>query len=147
MDPRPTVHSVAERVIAADPTQVWALLGNPDRLSEWSGLVMVGYMGTELPKPGHVVFVQRRRVGAKPKRLEVESWEAGAEIRCLVHTTEQPTQFVLAIRPEIEPSSIATRVRLTQRSAVPPSVQGAAAWWMTRQLDRMLDRIARAVQS
>ena len=147
MGVRPAVRSVAERVIAADPAQVWALLGNPDRLSEWSGLEMVGYMGTELPKPGHVVFVQRRRVGAKPKRLEVESWEAGAEIRCLVHTTNQPTQFVVAIRPQIEPASIATHVRLTQRSAVPASVQGAAAWWVTRRLDRMLDRIAGAVQS
>ncbi|MCP3998058.1 MAG: SRPBCC family protein [bacterium] len=147
MAPRPTVVSSSERLIAVDPTQVWALLANPDRLSEWSGLTMVGYMGTELPKPGHVVFVQRRRVGAKPKRLEVESWEAGAGIRCLVHTTDQATRFELAIRPQIEPSSISTRVRLTQRSAVPSFVQGAAAWWMARRLDRMLDRIARAVQS
>jgi uncharacterized protein YndB with AHSA1/START domain len=144
MDGRRTV-VVAERVIDADPTRVWSLLADPERIAEWAGLALVGYMGTELPRPGQSVFVKRRRPWSRPRRLEIENWDAGAGIRCVVHTGQSPTSFDISIHPEVESERIETKVRLTQRSAVPRYAEVAAAWWIERQLERKLDRVEEAV--
>ena len=98
-------------------------------------------MGTELPQTGQSVFVRRRRWGAKPRRVEIESWDAGAGIKCLVYTEPEPTGFELTIHPEVEPGQIWTKVRLTQRSPVPAYLEAVARWWVDRQLERKLDRI------
>ncbi len=52
------VLAAAERVFDADPANVWAMIADPSRVGEWAGVVMVGYMGTELPKVGHNLFVR-----------------------------------------------------------------------------------------
>ncbi len=147
MAERRTVVSIAERVIASDPARVWSLLANPERLVEWAGLVTVGYMGTELPQAGHNIFVKRKRGRGEPRRVEIESWDAGAGIRCLVHTEPAPTGFELTIHPEVESDHIETTVRLKQRFDVSPAIVPVAAWWVTRQLEEKLDRIERAVRA
>ena len=146
MTGRQAIVSVGERVIDADPAVVWSLLANPERIAEWSGLVLVGYMGTELPQAGQNVFVKRRSHWAKPKRVEIKSWDAGAGIKCVVHTTPETTGFDLTIHPEVEPEAIATRVRLTQRSSVAGYTRALAAWWVDKQLEGKLDRIERAAR-
>ena len=146
MAERRAVVSVAQRVIDSDPAQVWSLLANPERVAEWAGLVTVGYMGTELPRAGQVVFVKRRFARGEPRRVEIESWDAGAGIRCLIHTNPDPTGFELTIHPEVESDRIETTVRLKQRFTTPPSLVPVASWWVTRQLERKLDRIERAVR-
>ncbi len=145
MAERRAVVSIAERVIQSDPARVWSLLADPERVAEWAGLVTVGYMGTELPQAGHHVFV-KRKYGRQPRRVEIESWNAGAGIRCLVHTEPDPTEFELTIHPEVESDHIETTVRLRQRVSVTPALVLAASWWVARQLERKLDRIERAVQ-
>lgn len=147
MSERQTVISIAERLIDADPTRVWALLANPERVADWAAVTMVGYLGTELPQTGQSVFVQGRGRRAKPKRVEIESWDAGAGIKCIVHTEPQPTGFELTIHPEVEHESITTRVRLVQRSHVPAYLQVGARWWVNRQLTRKLDRIERVCRA
>ncbi len=147
MAERRAVVSVAERVIASDPARVWSLLADPERLVEWAGMVTVGYMGTELPEAGHVVFVKRKRGRGEPRRVEIESWDAGAGIRCLVHTEPEPTGFELTIHPEVESDHIETKVSLRQRFKVTPALAPVAAWWVTRQLEQKLDRIELAVQT
>ncbi len=145
MAERRAVLAVAERVIDSDPAQVWSLLANPERVAEWAGLVTVGYMGTELPQTGHNVFVKRKYGRREPKRVEIESWDAGAGIRCLVHTEPEPTGFELTIHPEVESDRIETTVRLKQRFHVAPALVAVGSWWVTRQLEKKLDRIEKAV--
>ncbi len=141
---------VAERVLAADPARVWALVANPERIGEWAGLAMVGYMGTELPKTGQSVFVRstRWRRLAKVRRVEVEAWDAGARVSCLVHTdgSAAAARFELAIHPEVARDAIATTVRLVQRVNVPVVAHVLARWWVEMELNRKLDKIAQAVQ-
>ncbi len=147
MSGRQTVISIAERVIEADPTRVWSLLANPERIADWAAVSMVGYLGTELPRTGQSVFVQGRGRRAKPKRLEIETWDAGSGIKCIVHTEPEPTRFELTIHPEVQHESILTRVRLAQRSRVPGYLQVAARWWVDRQLAQKLDRIERVCRT
>ncbi len=145
MSERATIASIAERVIDLDPTRVWALVADPARLGEWAGVVTVGYMGTELPQPGQRVFV-RSRLGPFPgrqHRIEIESWQAGSAVSCLVAAAGEPTKFDLMISPRVEPDHIATRVRLEQRSEVPSWAKSLARWWIDMRLRRMLNRIER----
>ena len=138
---RQEIVSVAERLVAADPTLVWSLLANPERISDWAGLRMVGYLGTELPQAGQSVFVEGQGPRAKSRRVEIEAWDAGTGIKCIVHTEPEPTGFELTIYPEVQHGSIATRVRLVQRSHVVGWMAPGVRWWIDRQLERKLDRI------
>ena len=142
---RQTVMSVAERVIAADPTQVWALVADPGRIPDWAGVRLVGYMGTELPQVGQSIFIRSRLWRAEPRRVEIESWDAGAGNKCLVHGGDEPIGFELTIHPEVGTRRIDTTVRLVQRSPVAAFLQASARGWVDRQLLRKLDRIEKAV--
>jgi len=139
----------AERAIAADPSRVWALVANPERVGDWAGVTVVGYMGTELPKSGQSLFVRSSRWGrsAKTRRVEIEAWDAGARVRCAIHsdTSAPPTEFEIEIRPEVSHDGIATTVRLIQRTDVPGAALAFARWRADRQLNRRLDRIAKVV--
>lgn len=141
---------VAERVLDADPALVWALIANPDRVGEWAGVTMLGYMGTELPEAGQSVFVRASRWGklAKTRRVEIEAWDAGASVRCLVHIDRSPAKvgFEVTIHPEVAHDGIATTIRLVQRMDVPGAAVVVARWWIDMQLKRKLDRIAKVVQ-
>jgi len=137
------VAATVERVLDVDPAAVWALVANPERLSDWAGLEMVGYLGTEMPRPGHIVFV--RRASREPVRVEIESWDAGTGISCLVHAGSEPTRFRMELHPEVGRGSIATRIRLQQKSPVRPYLSAGAQWWIERRLISKLKRIERAV--
>lgn len=137
----------AERLIDADPSRVWALVADPERLREWAGVATVGYMGTELPKPGQRVFV-RTRLGVLPgrqRRVEIESWQAGSAVTCLVETAATPTRFDMKIAPRLEPERIETQVSLVVHAEVPVWLDVAGGWWGEMRLRRMLNRIARVV--
>jgi hypothetical protein len=137
----------AQRVLDADPSRVWALVADPERLADWAGVVTVGYMGTELPKPGQRVFVKPRRVPGRRRRVEIESWRAGSAVSCVVTSGAVPTHYSLDVEPEIEQGRITTRIRLRQRSEVPAWLGPVAKWLTDMRLQRMLDRIARVVAS
>lgn len=143
---RRTVASSAERVIDADPSRVWALVADPARLGEWAGVVAVGYMGTELPKPGHRVFVRTRRgiFPGRRHRVDIETWEAGSAVSCVVDADRAPTRFKVVIHPHVEHDQITTRVRLEQRCEVLPLLSPFARPWLESRLHRMLDRIGKA---
>jgi hypothetical protein len=148
MGQRDRIAAVAEAVIEADPTRVWSLVANPERIADWAGFELVGYMGTELPKPGQSIFLspQRRLHRGEPRRVEIEGWDAGARITCVVHTEPDRTGFELTIHPQVEPDSIATRIRLVQRSYVPIVLKIAAQRWLERRLMVKIDRIRKAVE-
>ncbi len=144
------VLAAAERVFDADPANVWAMIADPSRVGEWAGVVMVGYMGTELPKVGHNLFVRPlwwRRL-ARTRRVEIEAWDAGAKVRCRIHDNRwfAPIGFELSVRSEVVDDGIATRVRLVQRMDVAPPIAGVVGWWADQQLRRRMNRIGRAVQ-
>jgi carbon monoxide dehydrogenase subunit G len=134
-------------MIDADPSRVWALVADPERLREWAGVVTVGYMGTELPKPGQRVFV-RSRIGllrGRQRRVEIESWKAGSAVSCALDGRSTPTRFDLRIEPEMRPQRIATQIRLDVHAEVSAWAEVAAGWWIEMRLRRMLNRIARTV--
>jgi uncharacterized protein YndB with AHSA1/START domain len=144
---RAAITSIAERVIDSDPTRVWALVADPARLGEWAGVGIVGYMGTELPKKGQHVFVKGKLgpFSGRQHKVEIESWQAGSAVSCVVAAAGEPTRFDLMISPRVEPEHIATRVRLEQRSEVTSWLGPLAHWWMELRLRRMLNRIERTV--
>lgn len=148
MSRRKQIVSVAEHIVDADPTSVWSLVADPERIAEWAGLRLVGYMGTELPRSGHNVFVVRKRplLKGRPRRVEIESWDAGSGIHCVVHTEPEITGFELTIHPEVESDAILTRVRLVQRTHVPAALRGLAQRWIVHSLIVKLERIGRAVK-
>ena len=144
---RRLVIAAVERVIGADPTKVWALVADPDLIGEWAGVETVGYMGTELPKPGQSVFVRRSRirVGAKTRRVEITDWDAGTTVTCLVETDRSAIRFEIGIRPEVMRDQIMTRVRLTQRVETSSGVAPLVGWLLRRSLNKKLGRIEKAV--
>ena len=146
MSERRTVRSSAERVIDADPSRVWALVADPARLSEWAGVVTVGYMGTELPKPGQRIFVKTLRslLPGRHHRVDIEKWQAGSAVSCVIDADRASIRFEVAIRPLVEREQIVTQVRLAQRSETASYLALFTQWRQDSRLDRMLDRIDKA---
>lgn len=70
----------------ADPSAVWALVADPERISEWAPVHQVGFMGTELPEVGHSFFLTLRKKteAARAMRFEIAEWEAGHRYRCSI---------------------------------------------------------------
>lgn len=151
-DSAKTVHvfSSVERVLEADPARVWMLVADPSRVGEWAAVATVGYMGTELPREGQVVFVRTRRWQrpAAARRIEVEEWEAGARYRCVL----QPSRLVpratldVEIHPEPAGDTVATRVKLIQRMEARSPAASGVQWLVDRRLLKLLDRIDRAAR-
>lgn len=147
-----TVHvfSSAERVLAADPARVWMLVADPSRAGEWAAAATVGYMGTELPKQGQVIFVRTRRWQrpSAARRVEVEEWEAGSRYRCALQPTRMVPEATLEVEIHPEPTgeSVATRIRLVQRMEARSQAATAVQWVVDRKLARLLDRIERATR-
>ncbi len=131
------------------PSAVWALLANPSRVGEWTGLRTVGYMGTELPSVGQVVFVAGRLVSSRrARRVEILDWEAGHRYRCALPDRRLFTErrFEVAVTAEVEPGGAAARVELAYGAEV---VAWLATPWRVvaaRRLGRMLDRTERALR-
>lgn len=146
MDGHQSVASIVDRVIDVDPSRVWALVADPERLREWAGVVTVGYMGTELPKPGQKVFVRSGRplLGRRQRRVEIESWQAGSAVACVVESRFGPVRFDLIIKPRVESGGIETQVEIMEQVEVAPILTAAARQWMDWHLGRVLRRIARA---
>ena len=144
------VLSSAESVLAADPAQVWMLVADPSRVGEWAALETIGYMGTELPRQGQVLFVRTRRWQrpAAARRVEVEEWEAGSRYRCVLEPSRSVNAATLevVIHPEPTGEVVATRIRLMQRMEAKPQAARMVQWIVDRRLERMLDRIERATR-
>lgn len=136
----------SERVLPVDPSLVWALVADPSRAGEWAAVETVGYMGTELPKPGQALFVKRRWRGeSRAHRVEIEDWEAGTSYRCKVATPllAEPLVFSLEVKSEVTGSGIGTRIRIDERMELPRSAAALIRWYEQRAIERRLDRIAR----
>ncbi|MCP4309055.1 MAG: SRPBCC family protein [bacterium] len=136
---------VAERMVTADPARVWALIADPSRVAEWAGVAMVGYMGTELPKPGQTVFVRRGRFG-KTWRVNIDAWDAGSSVRCLLESdkSEGVVRFELAIHPQVTADAIVTKVRLSQRMEASRPFGRLVHTLVASELNKKIDRIAKA---
>ncbi len=138
---------IAERVLEADPAQIWTLVADPGRVGEWAAVETVGFMGSELPKTGHVVFVRTRRWQrpSRARRIEVEQWEAGSRYRCKLQPTRlvKAASFDVEVHPEVTSGGVATRVKLTQRVEAPTAAAGILRWYFDRRLETTLDRIER----
>lgn len=146
MDGRRSIAAIVDRVIDVDPSRVWALVADPERLGEWAGVVAAGYMGTELPKSGQKVFVRARNplLGRKQRRVEIESWQAGSAVSCVVESRLGPIRFDLVIKPRVETGGIETQVEIMEQMEVSPVLAPVAQRWMDWRLNRMLARISRA---
>ncbi|MEA2002441.1 MAG: SRPBCC family protein [Actinomycetota bacterium] len=138
-----------ERVFSADPTRVWALVADPARVGEWAAVEAVGYLGTELPKVGQIVFIRTRRWQSPThaRRVEIEAWDAGSGYRCNVEIGRVATSisFELRVIPEVTGDGVVSRVRLAQRLELPPAYVSLLRRHLSRQLERKLDRIGRVV--
>ena len=150
-DPRRThVLCTADRVLEADPARVWMLVADPARVDEWAAVATVGFMGTELPKSGQVVFVCTRRWQRRgsARRVEIEDWEAGARYSCKLgsYRLADDVQFGVEIHPEPAGEGVGTRIRLTQRMEAAPQLARWLQAYGNRRLQRLIDRIERATQ-
>ena len=149
--PRRThVLCTAERVLDADPARVWMLVADPARVGEWAAVAAIGFMGTELPKSGHVVFVRTRhwQRSRSARRVEVEEWDAGAGYSCKLgsYRLADDVTFGVEIRPEPAGEGVGTRVKLTQRMETVPQLASWLQSYVDRRLQRLIDRIDRATQ-
>lgn len=141
---------VAERLISADPARVWALVADPMRAGEWAAFDVVGYMGTELPKTGQIVFLRTRRwrPGPRSRRVEVQHWEAGSRYRCEVQADgRKPVCFEIGVTPEATGGEIVTRVRVSQRMELTGSFPWILRRYVARHLERLLDRIEKVLNT
>ena len=135
-------------MVAADPTSVWALIADPGRVGEWAAVTAVGYMGTELPRVGQVVFVKTSRwqTENRARRVVIDAWDAGTGYRCSIERVGKGTIcFEVTIKPEVSGAGIATRIRLSQRMSVAPLLIPLGRSVVRRRLLRRVDRIERAV--
>ena len=141
----------AERVLAVDPARVWALVADPGRTGEWAGFETIGYMGTELPKRGQVVFVRagRTRRQGSPRRVEIDAWEAGAGYSCKIEGGRWlgEMHYSVHIEPEVTAAEIRTQVRLEQRAAARRALAPVLRLYIARRLRRQLDAINRIAGS
>ena len=140
----------AERAVETDPAKVWMLVADPGRIDEWAAKGTVGFMGTELPKSGHVVYVRTRR-WQRPtaaRRIEVEEWDAGTGYRCKLgsYRLADDVTFGVEIHPEPAGSGVWTRIKLTQRLEAAPQMERLIRRYVNRRLHRLIDRIERATQ-
>jgi hypothetical protein len=144
------IHVTADRrVEGVDSARVWAFVADPANLERWAPVRSAGYIGTELPGVGHVVFLHRRR-DADPDRAwrcRIESWNAGSGVRCSLETpgAASDQEIDLVVGTEGTGSEPAASVRITYRGRVP---RGAAAIYRTRiaaMQRRAIERIFREV--
>lgn len=103
-----------------DSARVWALVADPERLGEWSGLHFASYMGTEIPGVGHAFFAGPTRDPKQALRFEIVDWEAGRRYRCdLGGSRFGEADIEISVAEEIGEAGVATRVELTHRADVP----------------------------
>ena len=140
----------AERIVEADPARVWMLVADPARVGEWAAVATVGFMGTELPKSGQVVFVRTRRWqrSRSARRVEVEEWDAGAGYSCKLgsYRLADDVTFGVEVRPEPAGEGVGTRIKLTQRMETSPQLATWLRAYVDRRLQRLIDRIERATR-
>jgi hypothetical protein len=136
--------------LESDPARVWTLVADPARVDEWAAAAMVGFMGTELPKSGHVVFLRTRRWQrpAAARRVEIEDWEAGEGYTCKLgsYRLARDVTFGVAIHPEPTGRGVGTRIKLTQRMETAPQLAKWLQYYASRRLRRLIERIERAAQ-
>jgi hypothetical protein len=131
------------------PSAVWALVANPSRVGEWAGRRAVGYMGTELPSVGQVVFVAGRLVpDRRARRVEILAWEAGHRYQCGLPDRRLSTErrFEVVVSAEVEPGAAAARIQLTLRAVVVSWIANPWRAVAARRLAKMLDRVERALR-
>jgi len=132
----------------SDPATVWALVADPSRLAEWTPLVVVGYMGRELPDAGAVFFAKgrRRRPDREALRYEYVEWVAGRSYRCAMPdgVLGQERELEVRVHAVLEDDGAHTTVQLIHRAEV--ARWGAAAYRVlaTRRIRRALEAILRA---
>ena len=126
------------------------LVADPARVGEWAAVGTVGFMGTELPKSGHVVFVRTRR-WQRPKsarRIEVKEWDAGTGYSCKLgsYRLADDVTFGVEIHPEPAGGGLGTRIKLTQRMETAPQLATWVRGYTNRRLRRLIDRIEQTTQ-
>lgn len=130
-----------------DPAAVWTLLADPSRIGEWAGVETVGYMGTELPAVGHIVFIKTGRFqkSAGARRVVVESWDAGTGFRCKVDGVRVVGDFVLEVRltSEVGHAARSALLEIRQAAEVPRRLEAVWRAWASHRVKRMLDRVGR----
>ena len=140
----------AERVVETDPARVWMLVADPARVGEWGAVAAIGFMGTELPKSGHVVFIRTRpwQRSQSARRIEIEEWDAGTGYSCKLgsYRFADDVTFGVAIHPEPAAGGVSTRIKLTQRMEAAPQLASWLQNHMNRRLERLIDRIERATK-
>ncbi len=126
------------------------LVADPARADEWAAVATVGYMGTELPKSGQVVFVRTRRWQrpSSARRVEIEEWEAGERYSCKLgsYRLAENVTFGVEIHPEPAGGGVGTRIKLTQRMEAAPQLAGWLQNYGNRRLQRLIAKVERATK-
>ncbi|MFQ5554662.1 MAG: SRPBCC family protein [Acidimicrobiia bacterium] len=104
----------------ADPARVWALVADPARAGEWTGLHAAGSMARELPTVGDAFYLTRRPESdpRRATRYQLVQWVAGRSYRCSMSSTRTASGRELEVRVHTDPLAVSTRVEIVLRADV-----------------------------
>ena len=131
----------------ADPARVWALIADPARAGDWTGLHVAGSMSRELPTPGDAFHLTRRR-GRDPRRAaryQLVRWVAGRSYRCAMPATTFASDRELEVRLHTDPMAAFTRVEIVLRAEVSRWARAPYKAVVLARLRAVLRRLARRV--
>lgn len=133
----------------ADPSAVWALVADPERISEWAPVHQVGFMGTELPAVGHAFFVTLRksRQPADALRFEIVEWEAGHRYRCTIQGSRlaEGERIDIIVTSEVDAGRPAANFELRYAADVPPWHVPIRRFEVRRRLHRAVEAVERII--
>lgn len=131
----------------ADPSAVWALVADPERIAEWAPVRQVGFMGTELPQVGHAFFVTLRKKAeaAGAMRFEITEWEAGHRYRCSIQGSRlvENEQIDIIVTSEVDEGRPAANFELRYSADGPAWLAPARRFVVRTRLHRAVESVAR----
>jgi hypothetical protein len=133
----------------ADPAAVWALVADPERISEWAPVHQVGFMGTELPAVGHSFFVTLRKGvdASKALRFEISEWDAGHRYRCTIQGSRvaEVEQIDVIVTSEVDEGRPAANFELRYAAEVPAWLAPIRRYEVRRRLHRAVESVERII--
>ena len=131
-----------------DPSAVWVIVGDLDRLPEWAP-VESAHWGGDLPQPDDT-FTMSALIGYRSHDLEcvVADWEAGRGYRVDVGGlpfTDGAAFLECRVESVIEAGGLGTEVKLQYAAQVSPWLVGVVRWGAQRRLGAALRKLRRRV--
>lgn len=133
----------------SDPSAVWALVADPERVAEWAPVHQVGFMGTELPQVGHSFFVTLRKKTepAGAMRFEITEWEAGHRYRCTIQGSRlvDNEQIDVIVTSEVDEGRPAANFELRYSADAPAWHAPIRRFEVRRRLHRAVEAVEQII--